>query len=239
MDRVLVRNLLLPLVALFIAVLGFHFWLNWSGFFLNLSAEVIGILITVAYVDYIVRRHEAVKLAPADERIRRRIQQVATAALNRIRSGLGYGTEVLDWSVLETADAKLFRAEAIRLGREVLEPSAYLRMESLDRKGWATLARHMQDAWQDADKMLQIFGPRLEPRVFALLVDIQDAVYDVLMPYTTFPDVMGVPENELPPNRAGVKPVALKRYYTKRSAEAIQRLSRLARELISWVDARE
>lgn len=239
MDKALVRNLLMPLTAFFLLVVALHVLLNWSGFFLNLSTEIVGIIITVAYVDYIVRRHESVKLAPADERIRRRIQQVATAALSRIRSGLGYGTEVLDMSVLETGDSKLFRAEVIRLGHEVLEPSAYLRTGSLDRKGWATLARHMQDAWQDADKMLQVFGPRLEPKVFALLVDVQDAIFDVLMPYTTFPDVMGVPENELPPNKAGVKPVALKRYYTKRSAEAIQRLSRLARELISWVDARE
>lgn len=237
MDRTLVRNLILPLTALFILAVALHRFLNWSGFFLNLSAEVIGILTTVAYVDYIVRRHEAVRLAPADERIRRRLQQVATAALSRIRAGLGYGTEVLNMSVLETGDPKLFRAEAIRLGEEVLEPTAYLRMETLDRKGWATLARHLQDTWQDADRMLQTFGPRLDPKVFALVVDIQDAIFDALMPYTTFPDVMGVPDDELPPNKV-VSSVALKQFYTERSAEVIQRLSRLARELISWVDAR-
>lgn len=239
MDRAIIPRLLIPLALLFAGAITLHLWLEWQGFWLNLSTEVVGILITVLYVDYIFSRHEAAKSAPADRRVRRRLQQVATVTLSRLRSSFGYGPDVIDLNVLGRGDDRALRRELVRLSREVLEPNALEDVAKLDTKGWVQFARHLQDTWSDLDKMLQLFGARLQPEVFAIIVDMQDAVFNALNSYLLAPDIVGVPDDELPASKKpGVSALRLREFLTEKTAEAVQRLSALAVQVVEWIDQR-
>ena len=58
MNRHLVTQLVLPLVAATALAVLVHLWWSADGFFLNLAAGFVGSLVTVGYIDWILRRHE-------------------------------------------------------------------------------------------------------------------------------------------------------------------------------------
>ncbi len=58
MEKALIKRLVLPLTTLFVLALAIHARWDWDGFLLSLAVQLLGILLTVAYVDYILRVHD-------------------------------------------------------------------------------------------------------------------------------------------------------------------------------------
>jgi hypothetical protein len=91
-------TLVLPLVGLFGIALLLNRYLdgNSNGFFINLATEVVGIGITVFYVDRILKRHEQAQWKGADARVGARLQILLNSIVSSIRSGLRYGADIID-----------------------------------------------------------------------------------------------------------------------------------------------
>lgn len=198
MQPALVRRLVVPLACVALLSGGLHMYRPADGFFLNLATEVVGILITVAYVDWILRHHEEERWSGTEARIATRLQQFASSTVTGIRVAFGFKTDVFDHSVLEAGNPREMTREVMRVAEHVLMPAAGVRVVALDPAGWKNLCLHLQTMSLEAGKLLDRFGGRLKPGAVETLLDIQQALDSAQTFWRVFPDVAGVPPEQLP-----------------------------------------
>ena len=198
MNHRLVTQLVMPLGAA--AALSVLVHLRWpaDGFFLNLAAGFVGSLVTVGYVDWILRRHERELWKEADSRIQARLSKLASTTITGIRTSFGYGTEVFDRVAMMTGSPEVMRKEVLRVAIHVLSPTASARVAALNQDQWKTFAAHLQRASTGCGVLLDRFGHRLEPETIAAVLDLQEHLESAQTFWRVFPDVAGVPVAQLP-----------------------------------------
>lgn len=223
----IVTYVLLTLLIALTAAL--HRFINWDGFFLNLSTELLGILVTVAIVDQLLRRHEAARWQPTDERVRNRLEVFVNVLVSELRSSLGFGLDVLDERIMRTNDPRAMHRELLRVATHVLEPAVHQRLEGLGPEQWKRFASSVQRIGQHAGHLLPTFQHRLSPERQELLLDIEDAAHRALTFYTTFPDLAGVSPERLPETRTPAE--ILQAHGYESTANEIRTLLRLAVKL--------
>ena len=88
MTKSLWLRLALPLALLAVAGI----WLNtiqpMDGFFLNLATELLGIIVTVAYVDWVLKAHEREVWRGTSTRIEQRLRVLSNSTVSGLRSSL-------------------------------------------------------------------------------------------------------------------------------------------------------
>jgi hypothetical protein len=195
-DKRLFRKLVLPLVLLALVSLGAHFLWDVDGLLVNIATEVLGIVITVAYVDWIVRRHDTDTWRGTDSRVRDRIEIFINGALSGVRSALGFGSDMLVDVTLQAGDVGAAHREVLRISEHVVEPQALTRIAGMDAKGWKRLVRHLQNTAAAADSLLDRFDSRLRPKQIELLLDIQQQANSALTYYSIVPEYAGIPADQ-------------------------------------------
>ncbi len=194
----LVTQLVLPLVAATAMAALVH--LRWpaDGFFLNLAAGFVGSLVTVGYIDWILRRHERDRWKETDSKIQARLSKLALATITEIRTSFGYGTEVFDPLAMITRSPEVMRKEVLRVAIHVLSPTAEARIAALNQEQWRSFAASLQRASVECGVLLDRFGHRLEPKTMAAVLDLQQHLESAQTFWQVFPDVAGVPVAQLP-----------------------------------------
>lgn len=229
MSRRLWLRLVLPLMILSAISVAVHVCLEAGGFFINLSTELLGIVVTVAYVDWVLKAHESAQWAGAGSRIKSRLEVLVNALISGIRSSFGIGPAALEQLIPFTNDPRTVHEALVRFGKEVLVPVAREHLDSLDKAGWRKLATHLQLVWSEAERVINLFGNRLQPRQLELLLDIQQTAQEALTFWHVFPDLAGVPDDQLP--RTKTPPEVLKADGYDSTAKALRRLIGHAAEL--------
>lgn len=165
MPRNLWLKLVLPLTLLSALSLLVHRRWEAGGFFINLTTELIGIVVTVLYVDWVLRRHEAERWKGTDARIRERLNKHAVLVVTNLRVSLGFGPDILDEEALlaGTGDYARANAEMRRVAVQVLTPAVRSRIEKLTQEEWRNLEKGLRGVWQGAGLLLDRFGSRLSP----------------------------------------------------------------------------
>jgi hypothetical protein len=200
-----------------------------DGFFINLATELLGIIVTVAYVDWVLKAHEREAWRGTSTRIGHRLRVLSNATVSGLRSSFGFGTDVLDHSALQSRDLSRASAEVMRVGMHVLLPALRPRLEALDVKGWRSLADHLQSSWREAERLLDQFGHRLAPTDIELLLDLQQEIESALTFWRIFPDIAGVPDNDLPATNTDT--AALKSAWNELTSEALAKVIKLAKSI--------
>ena len=216
----LLLRLLLPLTIVFTVSIGLHHQFNFDGFFLNLATELIGIIITVAYVEWIIRKHEQTKWGATKQKIKERFIVFLNGLISGIRSNLGYQSDIYDERILDKGDPSLIHDELIRVAQQVLEPTVLHKLETLGPEEWKSMYRHMNLMHQVAKDLLVLFGSKLGPSLYEELLDLEEAIRNSMTMYVTFPEFAGVSDDELPETRT--PPQELKRSIYKLTAEGIR-----------------
>lgn len=198
MNRRIATQLVLPLIAA--AVLSVVVHLQWpaDGFFLNLAAGFVGSLVTVGYIDWILRRHEREAWIGADSRIRARLLKLASSTITGIRTSFGYGTEVFDRMAMATGSSEVMRKEVLRVATHVLAPTAEGRIAALNQDQWRAFAANLQRSSAECGLLLDRFGQRLQPKVMEAVLDMQEHLDSAQTYWLVFPDVAGVPATQVP-----------------------------------------
>lgn len=228
MTKALILKLALPLLGLASASVWLNSVVQTDGFLLNLATELIGIVITVAYVDWALKAHEKKSWEGTSVRIAARLRNLSNATVSGLRSSLGFGTDILDDAIIQSGDLQKINAEVMRIGKHVLQPSLRARLETLTMNQWKTLAAHLQGTWQEAERLLQ-FSHRLDSADIELLFDLQQQADSALTFWRTFPDIAGVPDEELPPTTGDTRD--LKSAWNDMTAAAIARLIDVAKAI--------
>ncbi|MFM9916580.1 MAG: hypothetical protein ACKVOX_12280 [Rhizobacter sp.] len=198
MNRRIVTQLVLPLIAA--AVLSGLIHLRWpaDGFFLNLAAGFVGSLVTIGYIDWILRRHESEVWSGTDSRIRARLRKLASATITGIRTSFGYGTEVFDRTAMATGNSEVMRREVLRVATHILAPTADARIGALNQEQWRAFAAHLQRSSAECGLLLDRFGHRLEAAIVEAVLDLQEHLDSAQTYWRVFPDVAGVPATQVP-----------------------------------------
>ena len=175
-----------------------HLWWPADGFFLNLAAGFVGSLVTVGYIDWVLRRHESERWREADSRINTRLSKLASSTITGIRTSFDFGTEIFDRLAMASGDPEVMRKEVLRVATHVLSPSAGAKVKSLNQAQWKSFAAHLHQASIECGVILDRFGHRLEPKTISTVLDLQQNLEAAQIFYRTFPDIVGVPTDSLP-----------------------------------------
>lgn len=227
-------RLVVPLAAVSAAfLLAAYRWQGLDGLFVNVATEVVGIIVTVAYVDWVLRRREVRLWRGTDARVASRLQTFAIALVSGIRAALGISPNVLNFDAVTGDDQVRLRSELVRVADDVITPSLTRLLNELDQAGWQRLARHLQFVWNGADRLQDLYSPRLDPTRIEHLLDIQEEAEGALSFVQTFPDVAGVPDDQLPQSRT--PPVILKQQGYEMTELHLRELLSHAKELLQDV----
>jgi hypothetical protein len=227
--RSLGLKLVLPLALLSAVVLTIHHWWDYGGALVNLAIGLVIVIFTVSYVDWVLRRHQAEQWGATDARIRQRLEVFVNSLITGVRTGLGFGPDILDRYGQPTTDMSEMHRRVLRASREVLDPQAQAHVTGLDQEGWKRLIAGLQSVWEQADRILSMFSHRLRPRQVELLLDIQSSIERASTSWWLLPDVMGVPLDRL--GRTRTSPATLQSIGCESTAEELRQLMTLAREL--------
>jgi hypothetical protein len=193
------KRLIIPLALLAVTFFILALFYPWQGFLVNLTATFVGILVTILYVDYIIKQHEKSRWAQAKALIEKRIMSFANVSGSQFRTAFGISHNVLNRETMDVNNPSSIRKEMIRLSQEILMPSVDSSVQRLNTADWEKLINQLKITWEGADKICSVFGNRIEPEKLSLIIEIQDEIWGIMSFYATFPDVIGVPDDELPP----------------------------------------
>ncbi len=198
MNRRLLAQLVLPLLGAMALSVLVH--LRWpaDGFFLNLAAGFVGSLVTVGYIDWVLRKHESERWKDADSRINARLSKLASATITGVRTSFSFGTEIFDRMALATGNPEVMRKEVLRIATHVLSPAAEAKIKALSQVQWKSFASHLYQASIECGVILDRFGHRLDPKIISAVLDLQQHLESSQIFCRTFPDIAGVPVDQLP-----------------------------------------
>lgn len=226
MNNRLFSQLVLPLVAA--AALAVFVHLRWpaDGFFLNLAAGFVGSLVTVGYIDWILKRHEQERWSEVGSRINARLIRLASGTITGVRSAFGFGTEIFERNALSEGSPEVMRKEVLRVAAHVLSPAAEARIAALNQKQWQSFIAHLQEATAECGDLLDRFGHRLEPKIISTILDLQQHLESAQTFWRVFPDIAGVPVAQLP--KTNTPPDELQAAWCELTAKDIRRVLELS-----------
>ena len=227
------KRLVIPLLIVLLISLVSHFVISNDSFFINLTTELIGIIITIVYVDWIIKSNEKQLWEDAERRISSRIRLFINLSITNTRVSLGYKTDIFDYDKLSMNNVKVMNLELLRITKEVLEPTLKTRINSFNPDDWLLFSNNIHIIRQEAEKLLSIFGGKLSPKQFTLLIDIQDLVRSSLSLYSVFPDIAGVPDEKLP--KAKISTPLLKEEINNSTSKSLRELLLKVRELAETI----
>ena len=229
MKHRLITQLVLPLAVATAAAIFVHTRWPADGFFMNLAAGFVGSLVTVGYVDWILRRHERDRWRETDSRIASRLSQLAAATITGLRTSFGYGTDIFDTRAMASGDSDLMHSEVLRIASDVLAPTANVRVVALDSAGWKRFATHLQQMSAECGVLMDRFGHRLQPQTIATLLDLQQVLESAQTFWRVFPDVAGVPFSQLPVTKT--PPGELQAAWCELTADDVRKVLKFSAQL--------
>ena len=173
MSRSLWFRMVLPLATIAAVLLVVNYVWFRDDLLLNLATELIGIVVTVIYVEYLFQKYKTERWSGAHERIAQRLGVFAGSLVSGLGVRLGAGS--VDQDAIEHGGEATAGSDVCRLATDVLSPAADEGIEALDADGWDDLTAWLRATWDEADRLLERFGDRLEPGQLEAVLDVQSS----------------------------------------------------------------
>lgn len=179
----------LALVCLFLA----RAVVSWNGILTNLAATFIGILITVLYVEYILRKHEEQRWAPAQTLINKYIQSFAIVSSAMFRVIFGKSSDIFNIAAIDVNNPDSMRTEMIRALEENVLPAVDGGVRRMSKEKWKFLVVHLQLTQERGDRLLQLYAARINPELLGRIMTLKDEISNLQAVDTMLPDEIGAP----------------------------------------------
>jgi hypothetical protein len=202
----------------------------WRSLLVNLAAALVGSVVTVFFVDAVLKRQRQVEWETVRVRTNHRLTKVGHAGIASVRLALQIQARDV-YVPRDSTDLAHLHSESIRIAESVL-PDHINNFYDLDEAGWKILAANLRNLSLLCDQLLTLFGRDLEAEITRLILDIQTTAEGATTAYAIFPDLMGVPDERLPRKRDGSSSVSIREASTQQTCTELSRLCRLCADLL-------
>ena len=173
----------------------------WRSLLVNISAGLLGSLVTVFFVDQMLRRREQSEWAKVSGHVQSQVTRLAIATASSVRLALRIPPPVFA-DVDRLVDPKYIRQMMLIEIEGTITPQLG-RLPKMTQKEWSIFAQNLAGSIRDAERLLTLFAKHLDSTVAASVLDIEEKARSVLGQYQTWPDMLGVPFEEMKPNNRG------------------------------------
>lgn len=195
-SKFLVKPFILPfsiiavgLIILSLFIVKQSYWSTFQGLFLNLGATIIGIIITVVYVNYVLSKQEKQKWNGVSTNINNRIK---SCLINII--GLFYGNFELNITSMNLNDVlKIIMApidndpesfkDIINIGKKIEKTP---KLKDIDQKRLDHLFKSISHLQDKLLNLIQLFGDKIEPPILQDLLELEEKLKWFTNFYPTF-----------------------------------------------------
>ncbi|MBT7040416.1 MAG: hypothetical protein HN921_11300 [Bacteroidetes bacterium] len=204
-NRTLITGLTLPLLL----ATAFALWLSRpitiKDVFLNLATDFITIVITVWYVDWILRRQEQFRWHNTEKYISGDGGRLGHALIVNIVEGLMIGDQIYPskeqpWHTRKVED---FQEELLTNVKKINRDYIISKLKLLDPSQWAILMKDIKSRTNEITLMLSQFGSKLDPEKLEVLLSLKQAIDTAYSTYSLFYGFLGVPLENLPKVKDG------------------------------------
>ncbi len=209
----------------------------WRSLLINLAAGLLGSMITVFYVEKIIRRNERYEWTKVMGHIGRQVNILANATTTSVRLALGLRMPSASVDLEVIRDPQRMRAMMLRLIEDQLLPQIP-KLAEINQDDWRAFANNLRGSMSDAERILSLFSRNLDPTIMGLILDIHEKARGLLLQYQTWPDMLGIPLVELKPNNRGESMVPFFTATYKIIIRDIDQLLNICANLLREIDTR-
>jgi len=181
MSRDLLLRLVLPLGLL--AILGlilstlFNIPFDTSGFLINLSTDFLMIIITILYVDWVLRTSESKRWLLVDKQINSRIRTIVYDCLFSTFKSLGIFDQVKGVMTINQQDIQLYLDNSKQI---ITDESLLHKLMGREDYLWDFVINDMTIVRRDILQLLDMFGNKISPSQIDLLLSIEMRMYHII-----------------------------------------------------------
>jgi hypothetical protein len=203
--RSLFLRLALPLGGAAIVAFCLSFWVPspWRDLLINLTAGFVGAVITVFYVEHVIRANQEREWKKVKDGSQRRIHALSNKTILSVRTAFHIRLSRSHDVSFRTGNPETMRKAAIDLTQELLGCLDAGALKTLTQRDWKTLIANLEFISVQIDQMLMLFGVRLEPVTYEFMLHMQWTIEGISGFYAIWPDMLGVSDEALPRKKNG------------------------------------
>ena len=195
-NKYLIRNLIIPfsIATLISLVLGNY--IPWQGFFVNLAVTFFGFLLTISYVDIILEEHDRKRWKGVDKLIHEDIHSFINSTFSCVQTA--FADDRFEKFSLLTQKIINHELSIQEISFKDLQTDFFITpkmVDNLNQEQWSELASGLQKSVDNANRLIDIFGHKLEPQVITQVFDVRNQIRKTLASHEIFYERLYVPEN--------------------------------------------
>jgi hypothetical protein len=175
----------------------------WRSLLVNISAGLLGSLVTVLYLDQMLRRREQSEWARVSGHVQSQVTRLAVATASSVRLALRIEAPSPPLEDVDRlADPKYVRVMMLTEIEARIAPRLS-QLPNMTPKDWSIFANNLAGTIRETERLLTLFSKHLDSTVVASVLDVEEKARSILGQYQTWPDMLGIPFEEMKPNNRG------------------------------------
>jgi len=195
-NRPILLRLVLPLAIVSIVSLAFVWPIDTEAALVNVATDALSIIVTVLYVDWVLRQHERIQWEEADKYASAEVGQFAHGFMSSVAEILGIEDQILP-SPPDPKSAREIQASIIRGARDFPRERFMQPLRNLTRPQWDHIIGEVEKRRVEAGNVLNLFGFRMSPDQVALILKFRDIASGLLASYSLLRQFVGIPLAQL------------------------------------------
>lgn len=234
--KYLLVKLIIPFLALtFLCIIFIFQFPCWRDVWVNLFTSFLSILLTICFIDVIHRRWEKDRWEGVDKLIHTYIDTYLTVSINQFRTAFKISAKVIDQSAIDFKKSSSIRKEMVRVAETYISPSVDSGVSNMTTTDWNPLIRQLNRTWESGEKITANYIDRVDPILVEQILKIQNEMIGICNFYSTFPDVIGIPDEKLKTNKNGTSSIADKKAMEKVISDKIKNILKIAIDSMNYL----
>lgn len=145
--------------------------------FLNITTDIIGIIITVFLVERVISYYIGYYWHIPELKINSNLQGITYEIVSNIAGGLGFKRDdIFNVNKIVTGKKKEVQEEIIRgIDEELIPLNIEEKLNSYTEDQWNLLEMRLDENHKKIDHFISLFGQKLTPTIFDYILDLREA----------------------------------------------------------------
>lgn len=202
----------------------------WRSLLVNLAATFLGSILTVFFVERVLRREEEQRWQKFQRHVGKQVTVLAIGAASSVRIALSIPPPDPRNDREAPTLAQIGQMTITMIEDDLLH--SIERLWQMDQDDWRIFAANLAGAMRNCELLLSLFGTKLDAEIAVLVLDLHEKAREVRIPYEVIPDLLGVPLEQLKPNRRGESTAPLVRSWLRLATTNVEELLRICVTLL-------